>query len=356
MNEIPKRILIVDDSATSREYLRHIIDQADGLEAAGTAKNGIEAIRLVQTLKPDLVTMDVQMPGMNGYDTARQIMEIFPVPIVIVSGTVKTKDAVESFKIMEAGALAAIEKPAGPGHPNADVMIEKLTRTIRLMSEIKVVTRKKRPVNQTSEQNYFGKKPVIKSNLITIPQVVAIGASTGGPPALNEILSKLPEDFPYPVLIVQHIATGFLPGMVKWLSESVALNVKIPNNREPVLKGHVYFAPDGCHMGINSSNQIVLTEGAPDTGVIPSVSRLFSSVAKNCKEKAVGILLTGMGQDGASGLKEMNQAGALTIAHDKNSCVVFGMPAAAIKINAASQILSTEQIADFLTKSLKSKP
>ena len=348
MNKKTKRILIVDDSATSREHLCYIINQADGLETIGTAKNGKEAIRLVKKLKPDLVTMDVNMPGMNGYDTTRKIMETYPVPIVIVSTTVNSKDTVDSFKIMDAGAVAAVEKPKGPGHPDSKGMVENLTNLLRLMSEIKVVRRKPKPVNHSIKHKSLIKEPAIPPGSIKSTRVVAIGASTGGPPAIKEILLKLPENFSFPILIVQHISPGFLPGMVKWLDSIIALPVKIPKNKGPLVKGSVYFSPDGYHMGINDKEEIVLNSQSSSNGIITSISHLFSSVSRIYEEKAVGILLTGMGKDGASGLLKMNQKGAFTIAQDKESSVVFGMPAEAIKINAATQILSLKQISNFL--------
>jgi len=301
---------------------------------------------MVKSKCPDIVTMDIRMPKMDGYEATRKMMATNPVPIVMVSATLSLEGVESSCKAMEAGAIAALEKPKGPGHPEADRMVKKLARTLRIMSEIKVVRR-------TAKQSIPGTASRLSAVTATRPgtvraELVAIGASTGGLPAIKTILSGLPENFPVPILIVQHITSGFLPGMVKWLDAEIALPVKIAAHRDRILKRHVYFAPNDHHVGINQKGKIVLSDTPPINGVRPSVSHLFSSVARSYGQRAIGVLLTGMGKDGALGLKEMKEKGALTIAQDKESSVVFGMPAEAIKMNAADKIFSPKEIACFL--------
>ncbi|NOX35149.1 MAG: chemotaxis-specific protein-glutamate methyltransferase CheB [Deltaproteobacteria bacterium] len=342
-----KKVLIVDDSLTAREYLKYIIDNTPGLSVSGVATNGKEAVKLVKTCRPDIVAMDIQMPGMDGYETCRVIMENTPVPIVMVSATADPKEVATSFNSLEAGALALVEKPKGPGHPDADIMVDKLTRALRLMADIKVVRRcfngVKLPEKTGSPEEkaiFFIKQPV---------KLVAVGASTGGPLVIKECLSGLPEVFPAPILVVQHITKGFLGGMISWLNQDMALTCKIAEHKEPALSGYVYFAPDGCHMEIDSEMNIVLCHDPVSNGICPSASRLFASVARAFGRYAAGILLTGMGKDGARELMEIRQKGGLTIAQDEKSCVVFGMPKEAIKLKAASFVLPPEKIGRYLS-------
>jgi len=363
------KVLIVDDSPTVREYLRHIIGTDAELEVAGTARDGDEAVSLVQKLHPDVVTMDIQMPRMNGYEATRKIMETHPVPIVVVSSTVVPEQVTNTFRAIKAGAVAVLEKPKGPGHPESKRMASKIIQIVKLMSEVKVVTRygaankqmvrKARVVSDMPSKIGLGTggRPALDSLRKRAEEsmcrtrkikVVAIGASTGGPPVIRTILSSLTEDFPAPILLVQHIAPGFIQGMTEWLGREIALPVQIPRHGDHVTAGRAYFAPDGYHMGITGKGEIVLSKGSPINGLRPSVSHFFQSVAEAYGETAAGILLTGMGKDGAPELKMMRERGALTIAQNKESSVVHGMPGEAIKLGAATHIFSPEEIAGFL--------
>lgn len=354
------KVLIVDDSPTIREYLRHIISTDEELKVVGVARDGDEAVRLVQETNPDVVTMDIQMPRMDGYEATRKIMEVHPVPIVVISSTLDPEQVSDTFRAIKAGAVAAMEKPRGPGHPESDRMVAKIIQTVKLMSEVRVVKRFRTATRRT-DQRVVRELPKSVSacpdrsggirNIRPLSRevkVVAIGASTGGPPVIRTILSTLPEDFPVPILLVQHIAPGFLQGMVDWLNKETALSVQISKHGERVRAGHVYFAPDGYHTGISRIGEILLSKDSPVNGLRPSVSHLFQSVAGTFGKRAAGVLLTGMGKDGASELKQMREAGAITIAQDKESSVVHGMPGEAIKLDAVEHVLSPQGIADFL--------
>ena len=340
------KVLIVDDSLTTREYMRYLFNADKDFKVVGMAKDGEEAVKMVQLKQPDVVTMDIHMPGMDGYEATRRIMETNPVPIVVVSASLNSKEVAKTFQAIEAGAVTAQEKPPGPGNPQTDRMISKMLRTVKLMSEVKVVKRFAKLSKATAVPEILPRAEIRPA--VSQVEMVTMGASTGGPPVIQTILSNLADGFSYPILIVQHIATGFLEGMVDWLSKSSALPLKIPAHGESILGGYVYFAPDNSHMGITGTGKIVLSKSPPENGLRPAVSCLFRSAAKAFGQRAVGVLLTGMGKDGSSELKIMKEKGAITIAQDKKSSIVHGMPGEAIKLNAANHILSPEEIAVFL--------
>lgn len=338
------RVLVVEDSPTVRELLICILSSDPDITVVGTAETGEEALEAVERVRPDLVTMDVHMPKMNGFDATRRIMETRPTPIVIVSGTGDATDTTKAFRAIESGALAILQKPSGMGHPGHEQISGELLRTVKLMSEVKVVRRwpRYRPMEAlpaTPVSNEF-QIPPVHSQI----RLIAIGASTGGPPVLQAILAALPREFPVPVLIVQHIAAGFSQGLVEWLAQSSKLPVLLPTHGQLVVPGCVYVAPDGLHMAVSADGRIQLKADEPENGLRPSVSHLFRSVAKAYGQSAVGVLLTGMGKDGALELKLMKQQGAVTIAQDRETSVVHGMPGEAIALGGASYVLPPEKI------------
>lgn len=338
------KVLVVEDTPVVREFLIYILGSDPDIEVVGTACNGREAIEALKRKKPDIITMDIHMPDMDGFQATRIIMETQPVPIIIVSGSNSVGEVAMTFKAIEAGALAVIARPKGIGHPDYEATARDLVCTVKLMSEVKVVRRWPRQEKRIASQAAEDK---IKKTPQAV-QIVAIGASTGGPMALKTILSGIPKGFPVPILIVQHIAVGFLEGFVDWLSQSSGFPAHIASEGELMLPGHAYIAPNGFQMTVKDHNSIHLSKGISSDGLCPSVSYLFESVARVFKKNAVGILLTGMGKDGASELKTMRDNGAITIAQDGASCVVYGMPGEAVKISAATYVLSPEKIAALL--------
>lgn len=347
----PKRVLIVDDSMTCREYLRFLLEKEGGFHVVGMAVDGEDAVRKALALKPDLITMDIHMPGMNGIEASRKILEQFSVPIVMVSDVWQTAEVQRAFEAMEIGAVGGVQKPPGLGHPDAELLTRRLVRTVKLLAELPVVRR--RPVASVAKspstgvvatecaRRHFPQSPV---------RVVAIGASTGGPPVLKDILKVLPSGYPVPILVVQHISPGFLGGMLEWMQRDCAVRLRVGTHGEAVVPGTVYFAPDGTHMAIDASGTLRLTHEAPEHGVKPSVSVLFRSVAAAYGSAAVAVLLTGMGKDGAQELLTLYQKGALTIAQDEASCAVFGMPGEAVRLGAARCVLSPEVIGRVLVE------
>lgn len=339
------RVLIVDDSPGMRMMLERIFSDDPDLVVAGMACNGIEAVEAVQHLSPDVVTMDIQMPLMDGLEATRRIMETRATPIVILSGNLDAEEIASSFLAMEAGALTALPKPRGFALPGHDEDVANLVRKVKLMAEIKVIRRWPRAVRD---------EPQPFRQAVCLPekdnrQVVAIGASTGGTVVINTILSGLPPGFPLPVMIVQHMSPGFIQGFADWLNISSRLPVHIASQDGVMLPGHVYIAPDGYQMLAEQGNRTVLMRSAPENGQCPSVSALFRSVAAVYGGHSIGILLTGMGNDGARELKLMRDRGAVTIAQDSESSVIFGMPGEAVNLDAAGYILPPDKIVGYLT-------
>lgn len=342
-------VLIVEDSPTVRELLVYILSAAPGIRVIGTASNGEEAIKTVEREKPDVITMDIHMPKMDGLEATRRIMETAPVPIIIVSGSTDPKEVATTFNAIEAGAVAIAPRPRGIGHPDHENTASELVQLVKGMSEVKVV---KRWPQHRRKSPGTGVSPPAGVEINAAPseiQLVAIGASTGGPQVIHGILTGLPKDFTAPMMIVQHMVADFIPGFVEWMNETSPLPVDLASHGETPLPGHVYVAPGGFQMRVDANRKIALVRGELDHGHCPSVSYLFRSVAQVFGSGAVGILLTGMGKDGAEELKIMREQGAVTIAQDKESSVVHGMPGEAIRLNAATYILPAGKIASALT-------
>jgi len=343
------KVLVVEDAPVVREFLVYILSSDHNIEVVGTANNGREAIEALKKKKPDIITMDIHMPEMDGFEATRIIMETHPVPIIIVSSSSSVGEIAMTFKAIEAGALAVVARPKGIGHPDYETTARELIQTVKLMSEVKVVRRWPRPAKAAPI-------PVVEDKIKTATQeiqIVAIGASTGGPMALQTILSNLPRDFPAPVLIVQHIASGFLDGFTGWLYQTSGFPVRIAAEGDYLLPGNAYIAPDGFQMMVKTRSHNTLNRDMSQAALRPSVSYLFESVAQVFRQNAVGILLTGMGKDGARELKIMKDCGAITIAQDEASCVVYGMPGEAVKAAAATYVLPPLKIAALLAGLVK---
>lgn len=332
-------VLIVEDSPVAQKLLERILSTDPAISIMGVVNSGEEAMQFIEQQKPDVITMDVHMSAMDGYETTRRIMEAQPVPIVIVSVSVLSRDMTQVFRALEAGAVAAVEKPPGFGHPEHENLSRKLVQTVKAMSEVKVVRRWAR--------TRLRPETIAPSTRTSKIEIVAVGVSTGGPPVLETMLSRLPSDFGAPILIVQHIAAGFLPGLVDWLAQTTNFPVKIAEHNESMRAGCAYLAPDNKQMGV-VRDRIVLSDAPIEHNLRPAASHLFRSVAEIYGAKAAGVLLTGMGRDGAAELKTLRDKGAITFAQDQESSVVHGMPGEAIKLGAATYIMPPERIAALL--------
>ncbi|NWJ95241.1 MAG: chemotaxis-specific protein-glutamate methyltransferase CheB [Chloroflexi bacterium] len=344
-------VVVCEDSVPVSQLLVELINADPGLHVVGVAGNGREVIELNRKLRPNVITMDVRMPVLNGLEATRQIMAEQPTPIVLVSDIAEV-DINLSMDALNAGALAVLPKPHGPGHPDFKADGDRLRHTLHLMSSVKLVRRWMTTGPLTIPPKPSA-TPSPRSDIYTSPvqpRLVAIGSSTGGPSAIATILSNLPPTFNLPILVTQHIMPGFGTGLARWLNDTTGRRVVTATEGmviEPSSSITV-IAPDHCHMILTPARQIAFDHRGLVNGVLPSVDVLFESVAHSLGPLAVGVLLTGMGRDGAQGLSKMRQAGSFTIAQDEASSVVFGMPKEAIALGAAWKIAPLEKIASEL--------
>lgn len=338
------RVVVVDDSHVARGLLTGILNGEADIEVVGEAVNGLQAVAMVAELRPDVVTMDVQMPRMDGYTATREIMTSCPVPIVVVSGSAGHEDLDKSMQSLDAGALAVIGKPPSPASRNFETAVRSLLNTVRSMAAVRVIRRHRpRPAPETnttqpSDPRTANRLP--KSR----PRIVTIGASTGGPQALRTIFTSLPPDFPVPIIVVQHISIGFTQSLADWLQKTVDLNVCVARHGDIPQHGHVYLAPDASHCEVQPDGTLALTSRPPLGGFQPSATVLFETAADAYGPSHIAVILTGMGKDGVDGLPSVGKTGGLVIAQDEESSVVFGMPKGAIDAGLADLILPLENI------------
>jgi two-component system chemotaxis response regulator CheB len=343
----PIRVLVVDDSAVVRQILVSMLETVPGFQVVGQARDGEEAVRLTARLRPNVVTMDIRMPRLDGLEAIKQIMSTTPTPIVVVAASVYEPDLNIAFAAIEAGALTVVEKPRGITPEAYDAARDQLVTTIRLMSDVQVVTLRpdrRRPESPPAPQT--GVEDATRAPLDT--DLIAMAASTGGPGVLREIFHALPGDLSIPVVAVQHITPGFAQGFARWLDGETALQVAIAEDGERIKPGRVLIAPDDTHLTVAPGGIARLDHSDPVRGQRPSATRLFNSVARTFGPAAVGVVLTGMGEDGADGLENLRQAGGHVIAQDEESCVVFGMPKAAIERGVVDRIMAPDKIASVL--------
>jgi two-component system chemotaxis response regulator CheB len=345
------RILVVDDSTTKRHLIRTILESDPELKVIAEAQNGEQAIELCQIHRPDLVTMDLFMPKMDGFEAISRIMSLQPLPILVLT----TADlARTSFKALEAGALIILNTPQGFTHQDSDAV--QLIAKVKMLAGVKVIRRIPQTGMHTRELQITPGTGPEKRGTGDLTgsrnfHIIAIGVSTGGPQALQAIFSHLPANFLLPIVVVQHISTGFVSGLVQWLGSSTPLRVKLAEQGETLDAGTIYFAPEQQQFRVRWGS-VWLGDATPVDGHCPSANVLFESVALAYQQQAIGVLLTGMGEDGARGLFQLRESGAHTIAQDETSSVIFGMPKAAIDRGAVKEVLSLELIPNRLIQLL----
>lgn len=326
------RVMVVDDCDLSRELIVAILSTDKDILVIGEAKDGREAVEKVRTLKPDIVTMDIEMPVMNGLDAIGHIMATNAVPILVVT---ILEDANIAYTAISRGALDLMVKP-DVSHKAAREFIQK----IKLLSKIKVITH----INRNHGiQEAVPLRPPLFSGTAS-DRVVAIASSTGGPQALSIILSELPASFPCPIVIAQHDPDGFIPGLVEWLDRITTINVKVAEEGKMILPGTAYISPTEQHMEITIAGRVIFRERQPQDVYHPSCDILLSSVAQAYNSRGIGIILTGMGSDGVLGMKQIKEMGGMTIAQDEASCIVYGMPKVAIDSGCINKIVPLHKI------------
>jgi two-component system, chemotaxis family, protein-glutamate methylesterase/glutaminase len=337
------RLLIVDQSPAARERLRRLFDEVPDIDVVGEAGTIEKALDLLDDVSPTAVLTGCELPEPGSFAAVKEMMTLHPVPVVMVTKEDKASASALDIQALEAGAVALVSWTRGD--PNAAKEGgNHLIRTVRAMSEVKVVRRRGHRAHEEPPSSTATPTLVLQAPGGRI-DIVAIGASTGGPPVLQTILGGLSRPFPVPIVLVQHMSPGFQGSLVKWLSESTGIRLCVGEHGMPLDPGVVYLAPDNKHMALDSGGRMVLNSDPPENGSRPSVSVLFRSVAQHYGPRAVGILLTGMGRDGAKELRLMRDRGAVTIAQDEETSVVHGMPGEAIKLKGARYVLPPDRVA-----------
>lgn len=340
------QVLVVDDSPDICKILTNTLERDPQIKVVGIAYNGQEAIDLVPKIKPDIIIMDLCMPKMDGFEATKHIMAYDPTPILIFSALVLKEEAEKVFKAISYGALEVINKNILELNSAKQSKIDEFISKIKFLATIKVITH---PLGKLPQELFvtstfnFTKKPIVEE------KIIGIVASTGGPKALEIILQKIPPNFPYSILVVQHMTSGFMNGLVEWLNKVCSIKIKIAQHNEKIQPGTVYMAPTDYQMRITEEGLIKITDEEALDGFKPSGTILLDSLAKSYQEKALGIILTGMGSDGALGLAHIKNRGGHTIAEDENA-VIFGMPKVAIDMGIVDLVVPKEKIADEILK------
>jgi two-component system, chemotaxis family, protein-glutamate methylesterase/glutaminase len=328
------RVLIVDDSPVAREVLRSVLETDAGIRVVGMAGTGREAIALTEQLRPDIVTMDLVMPGMDGMEATQRIMARRPTPILFFSAFFGSDGEYSRSDALAAGALDIVEKPPQMLDAQWQTSAGALVQKIKSLARVPVIThihgRRNREVRR---------ELAIAPSPSRVIRVVAIGASTGGPKVLDELLPALPRDYSPAVIVIQHLADGFMTGWLAALRQRCSQSLKVAESGDRLQPGRILFAPSSAHLAVLPGGRVRVDDGSLAGGVCPSVDVTFTSLAETYGASAAGVLLTGMGTDGAAGLLAIRNAGGATMAQDEDSCVVFGMPRAAISMDAAETVL-----------------
>lgn len=344
------RVLVVDDSPTARTLLVSILESDPQFRVIGEAANGAEAIEKAMTLRPDLISMDVHMPIIDGLEATKEIMRGAPTPIIIVSASALSSDVSLALSATQAGALTVVSKPSDPQAPEFDGQCEQLLSMARAMAGVKVVRRSGVGLRATP------RRPLLLGAGTGTIRLVAIGTSIGGPAALHRILLDLGRDLAAPVVVVQHMAHGFLSGLADWLRTNVGLKVSLASDGEPLVNGVIYLAPDDAHLGVTPDSRAMLFRGPAVGGFRPAVDYLFDSCGRAYGASLLAAILTGMGQDGVEGLRTVRSAGGHVIAQDEASSVVFGMAQQAVKAGLVDEVLPLDRIGRRICELVASEP
>jgi two-component system chemotaxis response regulator CheB len=346
------RVLVVDDSRTSRALLVAVLRADPGIQVVGEAADGFEALHLVAELRPAVVLMDVHMRGMDGFAATERIMASHPTPIVAVTAGHDARDVEMGLRALRAGALTILAKPGGPGTPDGPAQAAHLRSLVRALSDVRVVRRRARP----SPDGPAAVQAQDRLPRTTMVAAIGVAVSTGGPNALHRFLAALPGDAAVPVLVVQHIAGGFVGGLATWLRSVTGADVRVAVDAEPARPGVVYLAPDDRHLELRRDGSLRVADAAPVRGFRPSGTVLLRSLAQVHAGHAAAVVLTGMGDDGLCGARAVRNAGGLVLAQDEATSAVFGMPRAVIDAGLAHKVGPAAALAASLAPLLPRRP
>jgi len=341
------RVVLADDSSLARGLLRSFLEAEEGIEVVGEARHGREAVDLVKELKPDLITLDLEMPVMSGLEAIEEIMASHALPILVVSSVA---DAQNAYEAVRRGALDVVSKPEYNSREAAEFVAK-----VRLLAGVRVIThirpRQAAPAVTPSRVESPALTVAVAGDLGVNPsRIFAIASSTGGPQALAQILPRLPANFPCPVLVAQHISDGFAAGMAEWLGSLCKLPVRLAAEGDPILPGVISISPSERSLAVTPSRRMSLQEYGPLEVYHPSCNTLLNSVAEVYGRQAVGIILTGMGSDGAQGQGRILAAGGITLGQDEASSVIYGMNRVAIEAGSVQKVLSLDGFADEMLR------
>ncbi|MGP8291372.1 chemotaxis-specific protein-glutamate methyltransferase CheB [Vreelandella zhanjiangensis] len=339
------RVVIADDSRVARDVLRAILTRDGDIEIVGEASNGFEAVELARRLSPQLITMDLNMPDMDGMSAIEEIMHTKGVPILVVSDRA---DAQTAYQALEVGALEVMPKPMLEGDD-----AEWLLARVRLLSGVAVITRLRRRYTTPSPAARPVATTVNQTATRGFQRIIAIACSTGGPQALARLLNRLPATFPAPIVIAQHISHGFIEGMAQWLATLCAMPVSVGRHGERLLPGRVYLSPSESDLCVTSQHRFQLQESPANALYHPCGDILLNSVANVYGSDAIGLILTGMGRDGVSGMRSIQLAGGQTLAQDEASSVIYGMNQEAVNAGVIQHILALEDLPDRLLREVR---
>ncbi|RDI62612.1 chemotaxis-specific protein-glutamate methyltransferase CheB [Microvirga subterranea] len=348
--QVPVRVMVVEDSLVVRQLLVHIIARDPRLVVAAAVGSAEEALQEIGRVQPDVISMDIRLPGMDGLEATRRIMSEHPTPIVVIAGSIEDESLKISMNALRAGALTVVEKPVGLTSAGFDGIAETICTQLYIMSQVPVVRQRSfawRP--QAASTSVPASRPELDRSP-SRPTILGIAASTGGPPALAKILGGLPAEFPLPILLVQHMGAPFMEGFASWLNGLMPLDVRVARDQEIPVAGRVYVAPGDRHLLLSPVGTLQISAAPPLASQRPSATLLFQSMARSAGSRGVGVILTGMGEDGAQGLVELRQAGGYTVAEDESTAVVYGMPAAAVRLGGVRLSLPLDLIAPRLLR------
>ncbi len=336
------RVMVVEDSLVVRQLLVHIISRDPRLTVAAAVESAEEALQEIGRVQPDVISMDIRLPGMDGLEATRRIMTERPTPIVVIADSIEDSSLKISMNALRAGALTVVEKPVGVSSAGYAGIAETICTQLYIMSQVPVVRQRSFAWRPETPAPAFNRE---METGLSRPSVMGIAASTGGPPALAKVLGSLPADFPLPILLVQHMGAPFMEGFASWLNGLLPLDVRLAQDQEIPVGGRVYVAPGDRHLLLSPAGTLRISGEPPIGNQRPSATALFQSMAKTVGRRGLGVLLTGMGEDGAKGLVELRQAGGYTVAEDESTAVVYGMPAAAQRMGGVRVSLPLDLIA-----------